>query len=365
MRVLFTSLIVVITLGLLTACGTPGAPQPPSLQLARPVQDLTAVRKGDVVTLTWTAPGQTTDGQNIRARYAGPTYICRMINARPMLTCQYSVGSVEPVIPAALARGEKKPAALLKTTYADKLPLSLQQLNPTGFAEYTVNVTNHLGRSAGLSNPVWVPLAPTSAPPARLSARVTAEAIEIGFACPATNQVHGLAYAAHLYRRDSAGNVADVGSQPLPATLCAISDTNFEWEKNYAYWVTEITAVSRHGKTVATVSGDDSPIATVFTHDVFPPAVPEGLEAVASGAGQKPFVDLTWTPDTDPDLEGYNVYRRQGTGDWEKLNSRPVKTPSYRDEHIQSGRTYSYAVSAIDARGNQSQRSAPASEAVP
>ncbi len=45
----------------LTGCGTPGAPQLPSLQLARPVDDLTASRKGNKVQLDWTLPRKNTD----------------------------------------------------------------------------------------------------------------------------------------------------------------------------------------------------------------------------------------------------------------------------------------------------------------
>src|SRR6516162_9873704 len=48
-------------LALLTGCGTPGAPQLPSLQLARPVDDLTASRKGNRVQLDWTLPRKNTD----------------------------------------------------------------------------------------------------------------------------------------------------------------------------------------------------------------------------------------------------------------------------------------------------------------
>src|SRR5215469_9254350 len=51
----------ILLLTILTACGTPGAPQLPSLQLARPVDDLTASRKGNKVQLDWTLPQKNTD----------------------------------------------------------------------------------------------------------------------------------------------------------------------------------------------------------------------------------------------------------------------------------------------------------------
>ena len=40
-----------------------------------------------------------------------------------------------------------------------------------------------------------------------------------------------------------------------------------------------------------------------------------------------------------------------------KLNSELVKSPSYRDFAVASGKTYTYSVSAVDVRGNESQHS--------
>src|SRR5689334_5695239 len=61
-------LMGLIAVSLLTACGTPGAPLPPSLGVPKPVSDLEAARIGFTVTLTWTNPSETTDGELIRKR---------------------------------------------------------------------------------------------------------------------------------------------------------------------------------------------------------------------------------------------------------------------------------------------------------
>jgi fibronectin type 3 domain-containing protein len=107
----------------------------------------------------------------------------------------------------------------------------------------------------------------------------------------------------------------------------------------------------------------------VVAHDVFPPSVPAGLQAAYSGEGQKPFIDLVWAPVTNADLAGYNVYRSEANGAevkmMVKLNSELVKSPSYRDSAVASGKTYTYSVSAVDVRGNESQRSEETSESVP
>jgi fibronectin type 3 domain-containing protein len=113
------------------------------------------------------------------------------------------------------------------------------------------------------------------------------------------------------------------------------------------------------------IEGDDSPVVRVVAHDVFPPSVPAGLQAAYSGEGQKPFIDLIWAPVASADLAGYNIYRSEADGAPVKLNSELVKTPSYRDSAVSSGKTYTYSVSAADVRGNESARSDQASETVP
>jgi hypothetical protein len=141
-------------------------------------------------------------------------------------------------------------------------------------------------------------------------------------------------------------------------------DQTFEWEKTYFYRGTVVSVVEAAGKAVA-VEGDDTVELKVFAHDVFPPATPSGLQAVFSGPGQLPSIDLIWAPVTDADLDGYNVYRREDGGDAVRVNTELVKTPAFRDTAVVSGKTYSYSVSAVDARGNESARSEAAGERVP
>jgi hypothetical protein len=142
-------------------------------------------------------------------------------------------------------------------------------------------------------------------------------------------------------------------------------DQTVEWEKHYDYRATLVTVVSGPGKPEVEVEGDDTPAAQVFAHDVFPPAVPSGLQAVFSGVGQSPFVDLVWSPNTEADLAGYNIFRHEAGGQPARLNSEPVKAPAFRDPNVQPGRKYFYSVSAIDERSNESPRSEEASEQVP
>src|SRR3954464_15857354 len=83
--------ILALALGV-AGCGTPGAPQPPSLHLPKPVDDLKAVRKGDKVYLHWTEPSETTDRQSI----AGETRarICRGFRTQPKESCTNVVAEI-------------------------------------------------------------------------------------------------------------------------------------------------------------------------------------------------------------------------------------------------------------------------------
>ena len=77
--------IAMVTLSVigLTGCGTPGAPQPPSLKLPEPVNDLTAVRAGNSVTLGWTMPRKTTDHVPLKGPI--PAAICWREGSGPCL----------------------------------------------------------------------------------------------------------------------------------------------------------------------------------------------------------------------------------------------------------------------------------------
>jgi len=60
-------------------------------------------------------------------------------------------------------------------------------------------------------------------------------------------------------------------------------------------------------------------------------------------------VALTWDPSTS-DVIGYYVYRAAlGSGSYTRLNSAPTVQMQYTDNSVQSGQTYSYVVTSIDA----------------
>lgn len=356
MKILAGRLLVLGAPLLFAGCATVGVPQPPSLDLPKPPTDLRAARKGDRVALTWTVPTLTTDRQ--RARNFGPTRICRGLGT--LKGCGTPIGNTL----SRLASG--KSGQKITDSYTDALTPGLQN-DPASFLTYAIEVPNPEGRAAGLSNQVRVPLARTLPPPSDFKARVTSRGVELTWksGIPSEAAQPGVHYEIRVYRRALDGSGQTVVGQVPAGAEQNLADTTIVWEKTYEYRATTVSIVDEQNQARVEVDGDDTPGVKVFADDVFPPAVPSGLQAVFSGPGQKPFIDLVWAPVTDIDLAGYNAYRSQDGTAPIKLNSELLKTPAYRDSDVTSGKQYIYSVTSVDLRGNESARSEPAGETTP
>ncbi len=352
-----------LILGVLCGCGTPGAPSLPSLNLPRPVDDLNASRRGNKVDLDWTLPRKNSDRTLVK--HNPTTRICRHEGISLMAKCTV-VAEVAPPTPKPPEKEKNEaPPGDVRIHYVDTLPQQLGIDNPAGFVMYAVEELNSRGRSAGLSNQVPIPVVPTIAAPEQISAKVSGDGVLVSWSGPKPpSPPRGVTYQYRIMRRPVGAPAYIVLDDVAPAASGSYLDKTFGWEQKYEYRITTLSLVRAQGLS-AGVEGDDSQPAEVFTRDIYPPAQPGGLQAVFSSVGQKPFIDLTWAPNMEADLAGYNVFRWVEGGQPQKLNPQLVQVSSYRDEAVEPGKTYHYSISAVDLRGNESPHSAEASEVVP
>jgi hypothetical protein len=89
--------------------------------------------------------------------------------------------------------------------------------------------------------------------------------------------------------------------------------------------------------------------------DYFPPAIPEDLVA-ANGLTS---VDLTWSANTEPDLDGYSIYRDVEGMVPQYLASVSAPSTSYQDLAVGNDTTYIYWITSVDTLNNESDYSAP------
>ncbi len=357
----FAALAAGLAAGLaVTGCGTPGAPQPPSLQLPDRVTDLAATRAGNQVALAWTMPKKNTDKLLLKGDI--PVHVCRRVGA----------GACDP------AGADLLLAPGAAGSFTDALPPALTAGAPRSLT-YFVELKNRHGRSAGLSNGAAILAGEAPAPVTGLAAEVRKSGVVLRWTpdgSDATVRLHRklLTPAAEAKPRAQQGLLAPA-PEPVEQNLLVETgtraghalDTNIRFGQTYEYRVQRVARVSVDGQTLE-LAGESSAPVRVEAVDIFPPAVPTGLAAVATaaGAGTEAAIDLSWQPDTEADLAGYAVYRREGEAGWQRISpAQPVIGPAFHDTQVEPGHTYRYAVSAIDQGGHESARSVEAQETVP
>jgi hypothetical protein len=354
----------------------PGAPQPPSLNLPDRVTDLSAERSGGQVTLTWTMPKRNTDKLLLK----GPidARICR----RPSPGSACETAAVQAFAPGAEA------------TFTETLPPPLAAGAPRDLS-YFVELENRKRRSAGLSNGAEVLAGEAPAPVTGLSAQMRREGVLLAWT-PAAGQAENA--QVRLVRKlltPPAKSQRGKGQAPLapppepveqsllvpagsasPASPAMVDrgtaiDKDVRFGQSYEYRAQRVAQVTIQDAKLE-LDGPLSAPVRIDAAQLFPPAVPAGLAAVATAAGDgnPAAIDLSWQPNTEPDLAGYAVYRRDAdaaTGAaWQRISpAQPVVGPGYHDASVQPGHTYAYAVSAIDQEGHESARSAETEETVP
>jgi hypothetical protein len=348
----------------LTGCGTPGAPQPPSLNLPDRVTDLAASRAGNQITLTWTMPKKNTDKLLLKGNIA--VSICRR---------QGAACDPDSVI-LQLAPGANG-------NFTETLPASLTAGAPRPLS-YFVELKNHNGRSAGLSNAAQVLAGEAPAPVTNLTAEVRKNGVVLRWAKPDSAAQSA---AIRLHRKllnppTAKPHEGLMAPQPEPVernllvescapeahtATCRALDNNIRFGQIYEYRAQRVARVTLDGKTLE-LPGELSAPVRVEAQDIFPPAVPTGLAAVATTGenGGETAIDLSWQPVTDPDLAGYAVYRREGDSAWQRISSaEPLVPPAFHDNQVQPGHSYRFTVTAIGQNGHESSRSTETEESVP
>jgi fibronectin type 3 domain-containing protein len=207
-----------------------------------------------------------------------------------------------------------------------------------------LKTVNHRGVDAGFSNRAAVEIADLPEPPSDLQATLTEHAVELRWNPSAQSAFGGAAPAVDEYEvyRSEAG--ATGPARLLAATTDpSYDDRTFTFGTRYIY---AIRAAARSGSSVARTP--ESNRVEVAAVDTFPPAAPQSLRVIpVRGAAE-----LAWSPNTEADLGGYNLYRSDG-GDFIRLNAELLGVPLYRDASRQPSVEYQYRVTAVDHSGNE------------
>ena len=145
-----------------------------------------------------------------------------------------------------------------------------------------------------------------------------------------------------------------------PVAGMEFADRSFDYGTEYEFMVRSVASVAPNDLREST----DSVVVAITPRDMFPPAPPEGLTAASANG----LVSLFWTPNSESDIAGYNIYRADSPSAseaaWRKINPSLHALTTFRDDRVEPGRTYYYRVTAVDRAGNESRPSAIVSQEV-
>ncbi|WP_175560844.1 fibronectin type III domain-containing protein, partial [Paenibacillus sp. NAIST15-1] len=121
-------------------------------------------------------------------------------------------------------------------------------------------------------------------------------------------------------------------------------DLNLQPDNDYKYQVSYVEKGTEYPKSGALK------LHTPVKKDTTPPSV---VQSVYVSNHFESFT-VNWKPNTEPDLDGYNVYV-----DGKKVNSSLIKSTSYTVRGLTNGTQYKVEISAVDKSGNESLLSLP------
>jgi len=337
----------------LLGCGVQGPPQPPRLEVPERVTGLVVSQVGRALEFRFQVPDLTRDGE----RLTKPVEI-------EILHAQLAPGSKPPTLPPLAVWRRLSPdqwknyAEERRVTCAASLSrdeFEDWQAQESAFAVRALTRGFRDRRLEGeISNLARLRLLDVSGPVERLESTVQESAIELSWQAPAqTRQGRPLQSLAgyRVYR--------SLTGKPGSFHLLAESqepryrDREFEFGHAYSY---QVRALFKQGASLA--ESEPSPPYEVIPRDVFPPAPPAGLTALYTNGA----VELVWTANSEKDLGGYYVYRRERGESAKRLNKDLLRTPVLRDASVQPGHTYFYQVTAVDLSHNESKPSAEVEE---
>jgi hypothetical protein len=298
----------------------------PALNIPNRIIDLSVVERGANLEVNFTVPPLTTEGLAVKTIGAidlrvGPT------PAEPFKVEQWADGAKRIDVP---------PPAKPEAVHAS-IPLAGLVGKEVIVA---VRLANSKGRVSEWSNRATIQVAPPIDTPADFTATAVAQGVLLKW--------KGAGTQFRIYR--------DTEKEPQPTLLTTTADhdyldTTTSYGIKYEYFVQG---------TIADVESDPAGPKTITPVDVFPPAVPAGLEATAGLNA----IELAWERNTEPDFKGYRIFRSTAGAPFEMI-AEGIESPNYSDKKVESGKKYRYAIEAIDQAGNASAKCAPAEITAP
>jgi hypothetical protein len=285
-----------------------GAPKPPALDIPTRITDLRTAEYGDRILVQFTIGALTTDGLPLTSVKAVEVQVTGGGSPRMLHAQAKGPGPVAHEFPA-------------KDFVGKQVTLMVRATGPKGKASEWSNA---------VALAVGVPLAT----PGNFQVVSDPKGVRLTWSGSASGRYR-------IFRGAGDAMPQRLAESDKPEYV----DTTSDFGSPYRYFVQELAGELRQSEISAIVG--------ITPVDMFPPAVPVGLMAVAAVNS----IELAWQPNMEEDLAGYQVYRSTGGAAQERI-AGPVDAPNFSDRTVEIGKKYSYTITSIDRTGNESAHSA-------
>ncbi len=331
-------------------------PVPPRERVIQRVE-LSGFQRGNQVILSWKMPARNADRSSVLNIDRIDIYRLAE-SASAGLTLSEEEFSSKSTLIATLAIKDTD-FGLKTLTFPDTLEFAGQSAR----LRYAMRFANASGQKAAFSNFFLIePTAKVTAGPSSLSADVSQDAIALTWHVAQAN-IDGttppslLGY--NVYRSTSEKEPAKLLNK-TPITDNRYRDEFFEFGKDYLYFVRGVSI----GTGAMPVESQESNVLKLRPVDTFAPSPPS---AITLAVGQS-MISLFFAVNPEKDVVGYRIYRSTDPDmpkkDWTLLTPDMIKTNTFQDLKVESGKTYYYYLTAADNAGNVSAPSAVVSESV-
>ena len=345
------------------ACGKRRPPLPPVERVQQRTELLSGAQQGNEVILSWPAPQRNAPDSSVQSIRRIDVYRLAEKPGASLALTEDEFAARATLVGSVTYEQIRTAGDTL--TYHDPLDLGGQ---PTRL-RYALRYVNASGQRAAFSNFLTIePAARIAQPPTlQMPPKVTEDAITLSWDPPAANidgstPVNLLGY--NVYRMDqsqSQPNQTPINSSLVSGTTYV--DQHFKFGSDYRYIVRSVS-LGTGGAQVESLNSNSVPAEP---RDIFPPAQPDKPSVAPDPSFGR--LAIFFAANKETDIAGYNIFRSTDPNlpknEWTKLNSELLTRTNFRDDKVESGKTYYYYIVAVDNAGNVSQPSQVASETAP
>jgi len=358
----FPAIVLIVAVILPAAgCGKKGPPLPPIRVVPAATGALSVRQIGRDVVVAADLPGVRSDGTPIAA--GSGVRLLRLEPAEGLrpgaVSDRYLVQQFERqarVVEFLAGDGLRSHVEGGRLLYVDRDPAGSSSAGPKRFL-YGLQVIDPKGVPSPPRPPSEIEWVPPPPAPRDVKAEVAEGEVRLTWTPGDAGPAPGTARRFAVYRREAASpREPEAPVHPGGLQDPAYVDRTFRYDVDYLYTVRAVASEAPE----AAESASAEPIA-VRPHDSFAPAAPSGVVVAAEGETIKVY----WFPNTEPDLAGYRVYRREeGRDVADRVGEVPASETSWVDTEAAPGVRYHYSVSAHDdvTPANESPRSEERSE---